>query len=54
MQNPAFWAVLVENDTEVATMELTGKKINFLGGSITEGAGVADPANVFPARLARM
>ncbi len=35
-------------------MELEGKIINFLGDSITEGAGVADPANVFPARLARM
>lgn len=35
-------------------MELSGKKILFLGDSITYGAGVADPNNVFPARIARM
>ena len=34
-------------------MQLQGKKINFLGDSITEGAGVANPANIFHARLAR-
>ena len=34
-------------------MELSGKKINFLGDSITEGAGVSDPANIFHARMAR-
>ena len=33
-------------------MELTGKKVNFLGDSITEGVGVKDPANRFPDRLA--
>lgn len=32
-------------------MELKGKKINFLGDSITEGCGVADPANIFHQRL---
>lgn len=35
-------------------MELTGKVINFLGDSITEGAGVADPDNIYVSRLARM
>ena len=33
-------------------MELTGKKVNFLGDSITVGVGVKDPANRFPDRLA--
>ncbi len=28
-------------------MELKNKKINFLGDSITEGAGVADPKNIY-------
>ena len=32
-------------------MQLEGKVINFLGDSITEGVGVADPANIFPARI---
>jgi len=35
-------------------MELKDKKINFLGDSITQGCGVADPANFFTARIARM
>ena len=36
-------------------MDWQGKKINFLGDSITYGAGVADRENnVFPARLKRM
>jgi lysophospholipase L1-like esterase len=34
-------------------MELQGKKINFLGDSITAGSGVSDPANLFHARVAR-
>ncbi len=34
-------------------MELKGKKINFLGDSITEGHGVANPENIFHARLKR-
>ncbi|MBQ7485104.1 MAG: SGNH/GDSL hydrolase family protein [Oscillospiraceae bacterium] len=33
-------------------MELTGKKVNFLGDSITQGIGVKDPANRYPDRLA--
>ena len=33
-------------------MELKGKKINFLGDSITEGCGVAKPENIFWNRLA--
>ncbi len=35
-------------------MELNGKKIAFLGDSITEGAGVADQQNIYWNRLARM
>ncbi len=34
-------------------MELQGKKMVFLGDSITEGAGVSDPANRYWERLAR-
>ena len=34
-------------------MELDGKKVNFLGDSITYGHGVADPANRFVDRLRR-
>lgn len=34
-------------------MELKGLKINFLGDSITEGVGVANPANTFHQRLKR-
>lgn len=34
-------------------MKLEGLKINFLGDSITEGVGVADPANTFHQRLKR-
>ena len=34
-------------------MELNGKKIAFLGDSITEGAGVACPENIFWNRIAR-
>lgn len=33
-------------------MDLYGKKVNFLGDSITEGHGVADPSNRFVDRLA--
>lgn len=33
-------------------MKLDGAKINFLGDSITEGARVADPKNIFPALIA--
>ena len=29
-------------------MELKGKKINFIGDSITEGARVASPENFYP------
>lgn len=32
-------------------MELKGKKINFLGDSITQGHGVADPKNLFVNRI---
>lgn len=32
-------------------MQLEGKVINFLGDSITEGVGVTEPANIFPARI---
>jgi lysophospholipase L1-like esterase len=32
-------------------MKLEGATINFLGDSITQGVGVQDPANVFPARI---
>ena len=32
-------------------MDWQGKKINFLGDSITQGVGVSDPNNVFPVRL---
>ena len=35
-------------------MELEGKIINFLGDSITEGAGVYDPQNIYVARIGRM
>ena len=35
-------------------MILEGSTINFLGDSITEGAGVADPRNIYVNRLARM
>lgn len=35
-------------------MELKGKKIAFLGDSITEGHGVADPANRYDNRLKEM
>lgn len=35
-------------------MELTGKKINFLGDSITEGVGVQNPENRFVDRITRM
>lgn len=35
-------------------MELEGKIINFLGDSITEGAGVDDPQNIYVARIGRM
>ena len=35
-------------------MDIKGFKINFLGDSITEGAGVADQANRYDNRLARM
>lgn len=35
-------------------MELNGKKINFLGDSITFGVGVAHPENRFVDRVARM
>lgn len=34
-------------------MDIRGKKINFLGDSITEGCGVANAENIFHARLAR-
>ena len=34
-------------------MELKGKKINFLGDSITFGAGVSDPDNRFTVRIGR-
>ena len=34
-------------------MELKGKKINFIGDSITEGARVENPENVYPAILKR-
>jgi len=33
-------------------MELKGKKLAFLGDSITEGCGVADPANIYFNRIA--
>ena len=46
--------MLVENDTEVATMELTGKKINFLGDSITEGAGASSPEICYVADMHRL
>lgn len=35
-------------------MKLEGSTINFLGDSITEGAGVADPQNIYVNRIARM
>ena len=35
----------------IPKMELLGKKINFLGDSITEGHGVQNPENVFHQRL---
>ena len=35
-------------------MELEGKIINFLGDSITEGARVDDPQNIYVARIGRM
>lgn len=35
----------------IRIMELKGKKINFLGDSITEGHGVSNPANFFENRL---
>lgn len=35
-------------------MELKGKKIAFLGDSITEGAGVANPENFFWKRIGRL
>lgn len=35
-------------------MKLEGCTINFLGDSITEGAGVANPENVYVNRIARM
>jgi len=35
-------------------MELSGKKIHFLGDSITQGVGVAHPENVFVERIAKM
>ena len=35
-------------------MELEGKIINFLGDSITQGAGVDDPQNIYVARIGRM
>ena len=34
-------------------MDIRGKKINFLGDSITQGAKVADGQNIYHARLAR-
>lgn len=34
-------------------MDIRNKKINFLGDSITEGHGCADPANKFTGRIAR-
>ena len=34
-------------------MDIRGKKINFLGDSITEGCGVANKENIFHARLAK-
>ena len=34
-------------------MDIRNKKINFLGDSITEGHGCADPENCFAARIAR-
>ena len=34
-------------------MDIRGKKINFLGDSITEGCGVANPENIFHARIAK-
>ncbi len=34
-------------------MDIRGKKINFLGDSITEGSGVANRENIFHARLAK-
>ena len=34
-------------------MDIKGKKINFLGDSITEGHGCADPENCFVSRIAR-
>lgn len=34
-------------------MDIRGKKINFLGDSITEGVGVSDKNNIYHARLAR-
>lgn len=35
-------------------MELTGKKINFLGGSITEGAGASSPETCYVADMHRL
>ncbi len=35
-------------------MNLKGATINFLGDSITQGVGVENPDNVFPARIQRM
>lgn len=34
-------------------MDIKGKKINFLGDSITQGVGVTDSANIYHARLAK-
>ena len=34
-------------------MELNGKKINFLGDSITFGHGVADPENIYCNRIGK-
>ena len=46
--------MLEENDTEMATMELTGKKINFLGDSITQGAGASSPETCYVADMHRL
>ncbi len=46
--------MLVENKDEVKPMELTGKKINFLGDSITEGAGASSPETCYVADMHRL
>ena len=43
----------LQKEKGIGNMELDGKKVNFLGDSITYGHGVADPANRFVDRLRR-